>query len=342
MIHEGERNREGKKKLIAKLNEWKRKDDIKQSQRRKMLFVCSQCGLQISFEPKSRNNKSDRIDFHYDDYKVWFKDKPDYKPFENNYKNTDRGNWGGSTSYICLDCGSGFSFEKKNTENFCEKCDSENVVAGNELSGKPCPICGTALNEGIKLQGLEICWAKQNELRNEWWDIYRERYNVKKPKTPNYSKEEIKEQERRDTLIKCYDEDDYYVMDNPHNIIRFVFRDAWMFGFSCILEWDDTVNGKLTLFKCLRDVWIEKNIENEKIEQVINLLKDYDYFDRKFFKDDNGIKIDGYTFGMEIKYGQKYKELAIWGIRGGILYDVGMLLIQFAGKTFKELYEHAW
>jgi DNA-directed RNA polymerase subunit RPC12/RpoP len=342
MIHEGERNREEKIKLIDELNESIKKNDIRLFKKRTILFVCSQCGLQISFEPKSRNDKSDRMDFDYDNYKILFKDKPDYKPFENNYKNTDRGYWGGATSYICLDCASGFSSEKENTENNCENCGSKNVILGKELGGKPCPICGTALNDGIKLQGFETFWAKRHELKNEWWDIYRERYNVKKQISPNYSKEEIKEQERRNNLIKCYDEDDYYVMDNPHNVIRFVFRDAWMSGFCCILEWDDNINGKITLFKGFKDVWIEKNIEYKMIEQVINLLKDYNFFDRNIFKVKRSIKIDGHTFGMEVKYGKKYKELALWGIEDGILYDVGMLLIQFADKTFKELYEYAW
>jgi DNA-directed RNA polymerase subunit RPC12/RpoP len=341
MIHEGERNIKGKLKIITELKEWEIKNSIEQAKRCVILFVCQECGLQISFEPKSEVCNSDRISFEYDDYNVWFKNEPDYIPIRNNYKNTNRGYWGGPTSYICLDCAKGL-FDKEITDNTCEKCGSKNLVRGNELSGKSCPICGTKLNDGIKLQGLETYWAKREEIKNEWWNIYRERYHVKKPIPPNYTKEEIAEQQRRKALIKCYN-DEQYVIESLHNVIRFEFRDAFISGsFSCILEWDDGAEGKLTLFKMLSDIWIEKIVEHEKVEQIIDLLRNYDYFNKKFFKDDKGIKLDGYTFGLEVKYGKKYKELAIWGIRRGILYDVGMLLIKFADKTFKELYEYAW
>jgi hypothetical protein len=111
-------------------------------------------------------------------------------------------------------------------------------------------------------------------------------------------------------------------------------------SFYCVLEWDDNTEGKLILFQTFNDVWIEKTIAWQEVEQIIEILNNYEFFNKSFFKDYLGL--DGWTFGLEVKIGKKYKELAIWGIYKGILYDVGMLLIKFAGKTFKELYEHAW
>jgi len=337
MIHEGERTREKKIKLINDLNEWERKDKIRLAKRNIILFVCIECGLQISYEPKTKSNKAERLTFDYDDYIVWFKNNPEFKTFENNYKNTNRGNWGGAKK-MCMDCGSGL-FDDENTNKTCLKCGSKNIITGNEICGKPCPICGTKFNEGIKLQGFEAYMAKQNELKEQWWNIYRERYNVKKPIPPNYTEEEKKEIERCESLTKCY-EDDYFVINNSNNVIRFEFSDAWMSGFNCVLEWENNKDGKLTLFRRFSRELIEKNIEYEKIEQVIQLLNKYNYFDKKFYKKTFGL--DGYTFGIEVKYEDKYKELAIWGIRSGILYDVGMLFLKFAGKTFKEYYEYAW
>jgi len=336
MIHEGERNRDEKIKLIIELIESSIEMDIMQAKRTNILYLCSECGLQIAFEPKVVFSDTPRMDFHYDDYRVWFENDPDFVPFVNNYKNTKVGDWGGHTSKICLDCGKGIFKD----EMFETNCEHNNVVSGNELSGKPCPICGEKLNEGIKINGLKVYFSKQSELRNEWWNIYRERYQVKKRMPPRYTEEEIIEQERREALIKCY-ECDFFVIDNPQNIIRFEFRDAFMSGtFNCILIWNDSLKGKLILYRRFSNLWVEINIEYEKIEQVINLLDKYDYFKNSFYKENIGL--DGYTFALEVKYKDKYKELAIWGIRRGILYDVGMLLIKFAGKTFKELYRYAW
>ena len=48
------------------------------------------------------------------------------------------------------------------------------------------------------------------------------------------------------------------------------------------------------------------------------------------------------TMGLEVKLENEYKELCIWGIRSGILYDIAIILTKYVGKTFKELYEYAW
>lgn len=123
--------------------------------------------------------------------------------------------------------------------------------------------------------------------------------------------------------------------------MRFEFEDSfWSGSFYCILEWDKGSDGHLILFKRLGDIWIEKSINYLKIENIIKLLNEYDFFNRSLFENFTGL--DGYTIGLEVKYENNYKELGIWGIRNGILYDVGMLLIQFADTTFKELYEYAW
>ena len=220
MIFEGERNIEEKIKHIIDLNVNRYELNKMMSKRNVILYLCPECGLQITFEPKVTFSDTSRIDFDYDDFKLSLQDKPDYKPFENNYKNTNRGNWGGSASYFCLDCASGFSFEKENTAFFCEKCNSTNVVHGYELGGKPCPICGEKLNNGINIIGLEALFTKKRELSREWFNIYRERYQVKIPVPRILSKKEFIEQNRREELIKCF-ECDYYVIDNKNNVIRF-------------------------------------------------------------------------------------------------------------------------
>ena len=85
---------------------------------------------------------------------------------------------------------------------------------------------------------------------------------------------------------------------------------------------------------------MEKLLEYDKIEQIKCLLSKYDYFNHTFYKDDSySIRLDGCTFGLEVKIDGNYKELALWGIERGFLYDAGMLLIEFAGKTFAELYK---
>jgi hypothetical protein len=337
MIHESERNRGQKLKLINELEKSKIKEDIKQAKRSITLFLCNQCGLRIFFEPKKKHNSA-YIGYYYNDFHEFFKNNADFKTFENNYKNTKL-NWWCSCDYICLGCG----IYIENEETGCEKCGKGSVVAGNELGGKPCPVCGNALNEGITLQGFETYLAKECEIDNEWCSIYRERYQVKKPIPPNYAKEEIAEKKRRKVLKETYYQDDTYILNNSHNALRFEFRDSFLGGtFYCILEWDDGTEGKLTLLKSFHDVWIEKSIEYNEVGQIIELLDKYNYFNKTFFIDKKRIKIDGNTFGLEVKLGNKYKELGIWGIKSGILYDVGMLLISFSGKTFKELYEYAW
>ena len=337
MIHEGERDREQKLKLINELKESKIREDIRLAKRCITLFLCGQCGLKISFEPKEEHNSA-YMSYHYEDFKIFFKNDINFRSFENNYKNTKQ-NWWCPCNYICLDCGT----DIENAETGCEKCGKGSIVAGSELGGKPCPVCKTPLNEGITIQGFEAYLAKECEIDNEWCSIYRERYQVKKPIPPNYTKEEIAEENRRNVLKELYYLDDTYILNNPRNALRFEFGDSFLSGsFHCILEWDDDTEGKLILFKYSGSIWIEKSVEYNEVCRVIELLNKYDYFHKTFFKDKNRIKIDGYTLGLEVKFGNKYKELGIWCIKSGILYDVGMLLIKLAGKTFKELYEYAW
>jgi hypothetical protein len=337
MIHEGERNRRQKLKLISDLEKWSKKDNIRLSKRKIILFTCDECGYRIGYEPKKNKTKTAYMMSHYDNYLVWFEKDPNFIPFDNNYKNAYT-NWSSWCNKICLNCGSHIETDEIN----CNRCKNTNIVLGKELGGKPCPVCGTALNVGIFLQGFEAYTEKKSELDDKWFKIYRERYNVKKPMPPNYTKEEIKENERYETLITKYSQDDKYIFDNVHNALRFVFKDAWMSGFYCILEWDDNLDGILSFFRSFDRKLIEKKIEYYDITKVTDLLSQYDYFHKRFFKNDNSIKLDGYTFGLEVKIGEKYKELCIWGIENGILYDIGMLLLKMAGKTFKELYEYAW
>jgi hypothetical protein len=236
-----------------------------------------------------------------------------------------------------LECGN-FVEDK---ETGCEKCGKKNIILGSELGGKPCPVCKTRLDEGITLRGYETYRKKEEEIKNKWYNIYRERYNVEKPIPQNYSDKEIVEIERRKSLRESFLFDDKYILNKPHNALRFEFEYAFIFGsFYCVLEWDDNSDGKLLLFQTFNNVWVEKTIKWQEVEQIIEILDNYDFFNKSLFEDNEGL--DGWTFGLEVKIGKKYKELAIWGIERGILYDVGMLLIKFAGKTFKELYEHAW
>jgi len=335
MIHEGERNRKEKLKLINDLKKSAIKDEKKQAKRCKTLFVCSQCGLRISYEEKKKKTASARMSYRYDDYRIYFEDQPNFKPFENNYKNT-KCNWGASCNYICLDCGNYI----ENKEKGCEKCGDGNIVSGKELAGKPCPVCKTPLNEGIILHGFEAYLGKDIEIDNKWFKIYRERYNVEKPIPKNYTDEEIAEIKRRENLQKIF-YDDKFILNNLHNALRFEFQDSFMTGsFNCILEWDDGSNGKLTLFNMFNDVWVEKIIEWQEIKKTIDLLDSYNFFEKSFYKKTLGF--DGYTFCLEVKIGKKYKELSIWGVEKGILYDIGMMLLKFAGKSFKELYQYAW
>jgi len=338
MIHEGERTQESKIKEIYKFNESQKKFKKELSKRFHILFVCSECGLQILYQPITEHNKYERLDYDYDDYKECFKNDPDFKPFEKKYKNLNIRSWGGAEK-ICMDCGKGL-FADENTDNTCLNCKGKNIITGNEINGKPCPICGTEFYEGIKLQGYDAYETKIDELRDFWWNKYRKKYNVKKLLPKIITEEEIKEKERIKSLTKCYQENDFYVIGNKNNVIRFEFRDAWLKGFNIILEWFSNENGKLTVFERHSMELTEIIIEYEKIEKIIQIINEHNYFEKRFYKKTFGL--DGYTFGVEIKIEDKYKELAMWGIRSGILYDVGMLLLEFAGKTFKDYYKYAW
>ncbi len=152
---------------------------------------------------------------------------------------------------------------------------------------------------------------------------------------------DLKKSAIKDDKIRQY-EDDKFILNNLHNALRFEFREAFMTqSFNCILEWDDGGKGKLTLFQMFTEIWVEKTIEWQEIKQIIDLLDNYDFFEKSFFIY-KPIKFDGHAFCLEVKIGKKYKELGIWGIENGVLYDVGMLLLKFAGKSFKELYQYAW
>ena len=338
MIHKGERNKEGKIKQIYKLNEWQRKFNKELAKRYYILFVCSECGLQISYQPTTENNKNERLDYDYDDYLVWFKDNSDFRHFKNNYKHTNYTHWGGAEK-MCIDCGCDFSNED-NIEKKCRKCNSRNIISGNELYNKPCPICGTKFQNGIEFNGYNAYTKKKDELEDIWWNIYRERYNVSKPQPKDLTEQEKNDLDRCKLLTECYQQNDFFVIGNPNNVIRFEFKDAWHSGFCCILEWENNKKGKLTLFKNFSWDLIEKSINFDEIQQVIDILKKYNYFEKKFYKKTFGF--DGWTFGMEVKIDDKYKELAIWGVERGILYDIGMLLLKFGEKSFKDYYEYAW
>lgn len=192
MIYRGERNREEKIKSIAEYKELK-KWEIENAKRCAILFLCKECGLQISFEDRQDDLNSAYMRFDFDNYKDFFQDEPDYTPFKNDYTYFKTRYWGAPVNHMCLSCG---CYIEDLAKNICEECGSRNIVAGNELSGKPCPICGTTFDEGIIIYGLNNFNDKTHELKNEWWDIYRERYNVKKIEPANYTKEEIEEQER--------------------------------------------------------------------------------------------------------------------------------------------------
>ena len=338
MIHKGQRNREQKLKLIdnleksqIKLNKWLSKRNI-------ILYVCNECGLQIKFEPKAgKKLNSPYMSYSYNNYIVWFENDENFKPFKNNYKNTNN-IWSKYCNYICLNCGNGV----EDIKNGCEKCENNNIVSGNELLRKPCPICGTALNDKITFNGYKTYSEKIDKIKDEWFNIYRERYGVKEHEQIHLTDEEKIENNRKMDLYQIYTMDYLYVLNNPYNVLRFEFRDAWLQGYSCILEWGDSIENKFILFGNFISPWIEKTIETEELEQILGLLHKYNFFKRRFFLDKYGLKLDGYTFGLEVKLDSEYRELCIWGIRKGILYDVGMLLLKISGKEFKDFYEYAW
>jgi hypothetical protein len=332
-IH-GERNRNEKLKAIEDSQKSTIQSNIEQAKRRFILFVCSQCGLQIFYESKDENHAY--MSYKYNNFQLFFENEPGFIPFENNYKNTDQ-DWSSWCKRICLGCG----LYIENEEKICEQCGSEHIVNGNELAGEPCPVCGTAFSEGLVLQGWDAYFAKTIEISNDWYDKYRIRYNVKEPAPAIYSKEELLEQGRRENLLKLYEEDEKYILDNPHNALRFVFDNESLLGtFYSIVEWENGGEGKLTFFQRFGSSWIEKTIKWNEIEQIIKIINKYDFFNKSLYLDMEGL--DGWTIGLEVKIGDNYKELGIWGITNGVLYDIGMLLIQLAGKTFKELYEYAW
>ena len=332
MIHRGERNREQKLKLILDFEKSRKKEEIRQAKRTITLYVCNECGLQIFFENKK---KSTYISYVYNDFLDWFKNDPDFKPYEKKY-NKKYGSWSNWCKYICLDCG----YYVENIETGCEKCKSMKFVTANKLAGKPCPVCGLNFNPGTQFKGFKAYSEKSEALENEWYEIYRERYNVKNYKKPTYTEEEMRENNRRESIIKSFYWDDLFIVNNQNNGMRFEFKDAWLRGFSCILEWDNEKN-KLTLFNNFdRNTWIEKDIEDKELKQIIELLMKYDYFNKEYFKDYFGF--DGWTFGLEVKIENEYKELCLWGIKNGILYEIGMLLLKIAGKNFKDFYEYAW
>ena len=277
------------------------------------------------------------MSYDYDDYLVWFENDINFKPIQNNYKNTKQ-RWSNSCNHICLNCGKGV----ENIETGCEKCNkTDSIVAGNELGGKPCPVCGTALNDGILFKGFEAYRLKSDEIQNIWFNIYRERYHVEKPVPPVLTNEEIAENKRRMTLEEIYCMDYTFILNNPNNALRFEFKDAWMRGYNCIIEWGNNIENKFILFK-RNSTWIEKNISSDELQDIIKILNKYNFFKRRFFLDKYSLKLDGYTFGLEVKLDDKYRELCIWGIRQGILYDMGMLLLKIAGKTFNDFHEYAW
>jgi DNA-directed RNA polymerase subunit RPC12/RpoP len=338
MIHEGQRNRDQKLKLLDNLRKSEVKLEKWLSKRCITLYLCRECGLQIFFEPKAgRKLNNPYMSYDYEDFLVRFENDTNFKPLVNNCKNTKQ-HWSNYCNYICLNCGNGV----EDVGNGCKKCkETALIVPGNELSGKPCPVCETALNDGITLKGFKSYQEKKDQIIEVWYNIYRERYNVKKPKLPNYTEEEIIKNNRRMSLQELYSMDYKYILNNPNNALRFEFKDAWMRGYNCVLEWGYNIENKFTLYRYC-GIWIEKIVTSNELEQILDLLIKYNFFNRRFFLNSRSIKLDGYTFGLEVKLNDKYKELCIWSIRSDILYEIGMLLLKIAGKKFKDFYEYAW
>jgi len=337
MSFEGEKNREEKLKEIEEHKTWLIENENEDKQRDFLIFVCSECGLRITFE-KNKNRNTTGMTFIYQDYKEYFINNSDFELFPNKYKIRKISTWGAPTSYICLDCGHGVFNEEVPTKE-CEQCGSKIFTKGNELEGKLCPICSTAFSKGLEILGYEKYCEKRNEINNEWWNIYRERYKVKKPEPVIFTEEENLEEKRQNAIMKIHNEKDF-VINNKNNIIFFRLDDAfWEGSFNCLLEWNNKNNGNFLLYDGC-EIWIDKNIEYEKIENVLKILARYDYFNKKLYKEKIGL--DGYTVTLEVKYEKNYKELAMWCPTDGILKEIGNLLVEYAGMNIKELYEYAW
>ena len=178
-------------------------------------------------------------------------------------------------------------------------------------------------NREEKLKEIEEdkVWKIQNKIEDTKSEIY-----------------DDEEEKRRNAIIKILRKDDF-VVNNKNNIISFCLDHSFEGSFYCLVEWEEKNNGKLLLYDWL-DIWIDKNIDYKKIENVLKILCKYDFFNKIQYEEKLGL--DGYTVTLEVKYEQNYKELIMWCPTGGILKDIGNLLVDYADLNIKDLSEDIW
>jgi hypothetical protein len=82
--------------------------------------------------------------------------------------------------------------------------------------------------------------------------------------------------------------------------------------------------------------YIAKNLEINKIKELLSILDKYKYFSKPNKIIRHGL--DGSRWILEVQIGKLYKEIDVWTPNKGVIYDIGKLLIKYSGAIINELY----
>jgi DNA-directed RNA polymerase subunit RPC12/RpoP len=329
----------GKIRLLNKVN----RNIDKFNRQKHVVYFCSNCGFKIAITDRDDPYIECRVGNYYE-YEV---SQNEYGKYINDSeKNINGTRWSKPANHICLNCGNSLLFNSNDENKICEECNSKNIVFWNELPGKKCPSCNGTFNDGIVYNTYDEYSESNFKEQVDGLAKAKKKYGIKED-----IKEDIKE-------IKIYTEeerqmmaaeselrekylDQWYVINNNTNIIKFECSRSFHGPFCIIAEWDnDNSDGKLIF--CMRifsddeDDYKEIKLENKKIKYLLSVLEKYKYFTKPNQIERYGL--DGSTWTLEVQYGKLFKEISVWSPDKGVIYDIGRLLLEYSKPKINEIY----
>jgi DNA-directed RNA polymerase subunit RPC12/RpoP len=318
---------------IRLLNRIDRENKIFNSQHQ-IVFLCSNCGFRVVVTDRENPYIACQVGNYYE-YDL---DPNEYGRYiKKEDENINGTFWSRPASYICLNCGNTLD---ENIE-ICDVCGSNNIIFWKYIPGKKCPSCNGIFNKGIIFNTHEEYSDYNLNMWIEGIEKAKIKYGINKTNIiKNISEEEkIKRQELTET-IRIY-MDQRYIINRNNNIIKFSCHRSFYPFFDIIVEWNTEDEIGNLIFCSLtfdeNEVSFKKiDIEYNKIGTLLSILNKYKYFTKP-----NKIKrmgLDGSRWTLEVQYNNQYKEINIWTPKDGVIYEIGIKLIEYSGVVIKELY----
>jgi DNA-directed RNA polymerase subunit RPC12/RpoP len=326
--------RQQKIKLLDKID----KDNAEFNALKHYVFYCNTCNFKVEVTDRPNTYISCQVGNYYE----LEMNRNENRKYVIEYKRNINGiYWSSSANSICLNCGNTVKKENKDDKIYCDKCGSENIAFWKDLPDKKCPDCNGKFDVGIFFNSNYELIEWNIDEWNEEISKAKNKYGVKEKNTNKELTEEEKRNIEKKTILFEHFMDERYVLNNNHNIIKFVCNRSFHSPFTIIAEWFNEIeDGKIIfcMYYCGENEksYISKNLENSKIKELLSVLDKYKYFTKP--NKSNRMGFDGSTWTLEVQIGKSYKEIDVWSPNKGGVYDIGNLLINYSGAIINELY----